>query len=95
MTNSGKHDGDAVVQLYTKDVVATVAPFEQLLRGFERVHIKVGETKDVTFKINPKRDLKMLDRDNKWVVEPGKFEVMISDASGRESVKQKGSFTIR
>ena len=95
VTNSGKHDGDAVVQLYTKDVVATVAPFEQLLRGFERVHIKVGETKDVTFKINPKRDLKMLDRDNKWVVEPGKFEVMISDASGRESVKQKGSFTIR
>lgn len=93
--NTGKRDGDAVVQLYTKDVVATVAPFEQLLRGFERVHLKAGESKTVTFKLNPKRDLKMLDRDNKWVVEPGKFEVMISESSGREGVKQKGSFTIQ
>ncbi|MEP4076268.1 glycoside hydrolase family 3 N-terminal domain-containing protein [Haloferula sp.] len=95
VTNSGKRDGDAVVQLYTKDVVATVAPFEQLLRGFERVPLKAGETKTVSFKLDPKRDLKMLDRNKKWVVEPGEFKVMISDASGEEGIKQKGSFTIR
>ncbi|MDP4845965.1 MAG: glycoside hydrolase family 3 C-terminal domain-containing protein [Akkermansiaceae bacterium] len=95
VTNSGKMDGDAVVQLYTTDVVATVTPFEQLLRGFERVPLKAGETKTVTFKLNPKRDLKMLNRDMEWVVEPGKFDVMISESSGKQGIKQKGSFTIK
>ena len=37
----------------------------------------------------------MMDRDNKWVVEPGKFVVMISDSGGDDGIKQKGSFTIR
>ena len=95
VTNTGKRDGDSVVQLYIKDVVGSVAPYERFLRGFERVPLKAGETKTVTFKLNPKRDLKILDRAKKWSVEPGKFEVMISDSSSRESVKQKGSFTIR
>jgi len=95
VTNSGKHDGDTVVQLYIKDVVATVTPFDKVLRGFERVPLKVGETKTVTFKLNPKRDLKMLDKNNKWIVEPGEFEVMISESSSDEAAKQKGSFMIR
>ena len=94
MPNSGKMDGDAVVQLYTKDLVGTVTPYEQLLRGFERVPLKAGETKTVSFELTPKRDLKMLNRQNEWVVEPGEFEVMISEASGEEGIKQKATFTI-
>ena len=95
VTNSGDRDGDAVVQLYTQDLVASVAPYEQLLRGFERVPLKAGETKTVNFKLTPKRDLKMLNRQNEWVVEPGEFKVMISDSSGVEAVKQKATFSIQ
>ncbi|WP_146598709.1 glycoside hydrolase family 3 N-terminal domain-containing protein [Novipirellula aureliae] len=95
VTNTGDYDGDAVVQLYVKDVVASVAPFEQLLRGFERVSIKAGETKEVSFKLLPKRDFRMLNRDNQWVVEPGQFDIMVSDCSGVEGVKLKGSVTIK
>ncbi|MGD7654263.1 MAG: glycoside hydrolase family 3 N-terminal domain-containing protein [Verrucomicrobiales bacterium] len=93
--NTGKRDGDAVVQLYVKDVVATVTPFERLLRGFERVPLKAGESKTVSFKLKPGRDLKMLNRKNEWVVEPGKFEVMVGDSSADEGIKQKADFTIQ
>jgi len=59
------------------------------------VNLKAGEAKTVTFKINPKRDLKMLDRDNNWIVEPGKFSVMIGESSSDEDVKQTAEFTIK
>ena len=95
ITNTGYYDGDAVVQLYVKDAVASVAPFEQLLRGFERVSIMAGETKKVSFTLLPRRDLNMLNREDEWVVEPGKFNVMISDCSGDDGVKLKGSITIK
>ncbi|MFC7337299.1 glycoside hydrolase family 3 N-terminal domain-containing protein [Haloferula chungangensis] len=95
VTNTGDRDGDSVVQLYIKDVVGSVTPFAQVLRGFERIPLKAGESKEVSFKLQPKRDLKMLDIDKKWIVEPGVFEVMISEAYGKDGVKQKGSFTLR
>ena len=93
--NSGEMDGDNVVQLYLKDEVGSVAPYSKFLRGFERVNLKAGETKTVTFKINPKRDLKMLDRENNWIVEPGKYSVMIGESSSDEDVKQTAEFTIK
>jgi beta-glucosidase len=95
VTNTGKMDGDSVVQLYLKDEVSSVAPYSKFLRGFERVNLKAGESKTATFKINPKRDLKMLDRDNKWIVEPGKYSVMIGESSSDEDVKQTAEFTIK
>ncbi len=94
ITNTGDRAGDEVVQLYIRDVVATVAPFEQVLRGFERVALKAGETKTVTFTLTPKRDLKMLNRQDEWVVEPGKFEVRIGTSSAPEGIKLNGSFTL-
>ncbi|MFG0253929.1 MAG: glycoside hydrolase family 3 N-terminal domain-containing protein [Rhodopirellula sp. JB053] len=94
VTNTGDRDGDAVVQLYVKDVVASVAPYEQVLRGFERVGLSAGESKTVRFTLTPKRDLKMLNRDNDWVVEPGRFEVMVSDCSGDDGVRLKGEIEI-
>lgn len=95
VTNSGKRDGDNVVQLYIKDEVGSIAPYDKMLRGFERVPLKAGETKTVTFKVNPKRDLKMLDIKKEWIVEPGKFTVMIAESSSEEAIKQSSEFTIK
>ena len=95
ISNTGERDGDEIVQLYIKDVVASVAPFEQILRGFERISLKAGETRSVSFKIQPKRDLIMLNEANKWVVEPGQFEVRVANSSAPEGVLQKGSFEIQ
>ena len=95
ISNTGKIAGDEVVQLYIQDEVATVAPFDQVLRGFERVSLKPGETKTVRFELQPKTDLKMLDRNDKWVVEPGVFNVMVGTSSDEAGILQKGSFTLR
>jgi beta-glucosidase len=95
ITNTGRRAGDEVVQLYIRDVVASVAPFEQVLRGFERVSLDPGETRSVTFSLSPERDLKMLNRENQWVVEPGLFEVMVGTSSAAEGVRRQGRFTIR
>ena len=94
VTNTGEHEGDNVVQLYLRDAVGSLAPYTKILRGFERVPLKAGETKTVTFTLDPKRDLKMMGPEFKWIVEPGLFEVMIAESSSDEAIKQKGSFTI-
>ncbi len=78
--NTGTRDGDEVVQLYTRDLVSSVTTYEKNLRGFERVHLKSGETKTVTFTLMP-RDLALWDRNMRFVVEPGKFRVMIGSSS--------------
>ena len=95
VTNTGDRDGDSVVQLYVRDLVGTITPYTKVLRGFERVAIPAGETKTVTFELDPQRDLKTMGPGHKWIVEPGEFEVMISESSADEAVKQKGSFTIK
>ncbi|WP_042243788.1 glycoside hydrolase family 3 N-terminal domain-containing protein [Jejuia pallidilutea] len=91
--NTGNRDGDEVVQLYLRDQIASVSPFDQLLRGFERVTLKKGESRKVTFTINPKRDLEMLGLDNTWIVEPGVFEVGVGASS--VDIKLKGEFNLR
>ena len=93
--NTGDRAGDEIVQLYIQDVVASVAPFDQVLRGFDRVSLEPGESKTVKFELTPKRDLKMLDRDNQWVVEPGKFEVRVGSSSSETGIRQTGEFRIK
>ena len=94
VTNTGEMDGDTVVQLYIRDVLGTITPFDKFLRGFDRVPIAAGETKTVTFKLDPQRDLKTMGPEHKWLVEPGKFDVMIAESSSEEAIKQTGSFEI-
>ena len=91
--NTGNHEGDEVVQLYLCDKVATVSPFDQLLRGFERITLKKGELRTVTFTLDPKRDLEMLGLDSEWVVEPGVFDVHVGTSSA--AIKLKGEFSLR
>src|ERR1051326_8117578 len=83
--------GDEVVQLYTHELVTTVTTYEKNLRGFERIHLNPGETKTVTFTLT--RDyLGLWDRDMHFVIEPGKFKVMIG--SGSEDIRLNGQFEI-
>jgi beta-glucosidase len=78
--NTGNYDGDEVIQLYIKDLFASVARPVLELKGFQRVHLKKGESKDLTFKITPEL-LMMLDEDLNRIVEPGEFRIMIGASS--------------
>jgi len=92
VTNTGKLAGDEVVQCYIRDVLSSVTTYEKLLKGFERVHLQPGETKTVSFTI-PREELKLYNRDMKYVLEPGEFSIMIGSSSS--DIKQKGSFYIK
>lgn len=89
--NTGKRNGDEVVQLYIKDKVSSVTVYETQLRGFERITLDPGETKTVTFTLQPD-DLMLLDKNYQWVVEPGEFEVLVGSSS--EDIRQKKTFVI-
>ena len=78
--NTGSRAGADVVQLYVSDLYSSVVTYESVLRGFEKVSLKPGETKRVTFTLRPD-DLRILDRDMEWTVEPGEFEVRIGASS--------------
>jgi len=76
VTNTGERDGDEVVELYLKDEKAsTPRPICQL-EGFERIHLKKGETKTVSFTITP-RQLSLINKKKQRVIEPGWFTVSI------------------
>lgn len=82
ITNSGSRDGDEVVQLYLRDLLASVARPVLELKGFQRIHLRAGESKQVVFTITPEM-LRMLDEKMNPVIEPGDFRIMIG-ASSRE-----------
>jgi beta-glucosidase len=90
--NTGSKNGDEVVQLYFKDVVSSITVYETQLRGFERVSLNAGETKTVHFSLQ-KTDFELLDKNMKWVVEPGKFEILIGASS--EDIRLKSEFWIK
>jgi beta-glucosidase len=89
--NSGAREGDEVVQLYTRDLVSSVTTYEKNLRGFERIRLMPGETKTVSFVLRPD-DLALWDRSMHFVVEPGKFKVMIGSSS--EDIRLHAAFEI-
>jgi len=80
VTNTGKPAGDEVVQLYIRDEVSSVTRPVKELRGFERIPLKPGETRTVSFKLGTQA-LQFYNRDMKRVVEPGKFTVMVGPNS--------------
>jgi beta-glucosidase len=86
ISNTGKYDGDEVVQLYIRDKLASVARPIMELKGFQRIHLKAGESKEITFNINPDM-LSMLNEDLKRFVEPGEFQIMIGRSSGDIQLK--------
>ena len=89
--NSGNRDGDEVVQLYIHDMVATIARPVKELKGFERISLKAGESRDVTFTISADM-LKFYNSNLQYVAEPGDFEVMVG---GNSRDVQKIRFTLQ
>ncbi len=92
ITNTGKLAGDEVVQLYIRDELASVARPVIELKGFCRIHLNAGETKEVSFTVNPEM-LSMLDIDMKKVVEPGDFRMMIGASS--KDIRLRGIITVK
>jgi beta-glucosidase len=80
LKNTGKYAGDEVVQLYIKDLFASVVRPVMELKGFQRIHLKTGETKEIKFQITPEM-LSMLDIDLNRIVEPGEFRIMVGASS--------------
>ncbi len=90
--NIGDRDGDEVVQLYLQDMVSSVATPPIMLKAFEKINIKKGESKIVTFKLG-KEQLSLYNSKLEEVVEPGDFKVMIGPSSN--DIKLEGVFTIK
>lgn len=89
LTNSGKVAGAEVVQVYFRDLVASIIRPEKLLVRFEKVFLEAGEVREVCFSLDPKKDLSFTGIDMTQVVEPGVFEVMVGGSSAdiRERVQ--------
>lgn len=80
VTNTGNYDADEIVQMYIRDMVGSVARPVKELKGFERIHLKKGEGRTVSFDITAER-LKFYNSALNWVCEPGEFEVMVGGNS--------------
>jgi beta-glucosidase len=80
VTNTGRYDGEEVVQLYIRDLVGSITRPLKELKGFQKVMLKTGESKTVNFTIGV-NDLKFYNSDLKWVAEPGDFQVFIGGNS--------------
>jgi beta-glucosidase len=80
VTNTGSYDADEVVQMYIRDIVGSVSRPVKELKGFQRISLKQGETKTVTFTITPD-DLKFYNQNLDYKFEPGDFDVMIGSSS--------------
>ena len=80
LTNNGKYEGAEIVQLYIRDLVGSNTRPVKELKGFQKVYLKAGESKKVTFKISPE-DLKFFNNQLKYDWEAGDFDIMIGTSS--------------
>ena len=90
--NTGNRIGDEVVQLYVRDDVSSVTTYEKVLRGFDRITLRPGESKVVKFTLDAK-DLSIYDRDMTARVEAGSFTIMVGASS--EDIRLKGFFSVK
>jgi beta-glucosidase len=91
VTNTGDRAGDDVVQLYLRDPVASISQPVRRLRGFERVTLAPGESRDVSFTVD-RSDFGFYDNRGRFVVEPGTIDLYAGDSSTATLSK---SFTVR
>lgn len=78
VSNTGKVEGKHTVELYTRDMYASLSPDMNRLRAFQKINLKAGESKTLTFNIN-RNDLAFVDARLNTVTEPGAFKVMIGN----------------
>ena len=91
LTNSGDRAGEEIVQFYIRDLVGSITRPVKELKGFRRVALKPGESKQVSFSITPEL-LKFYNADLKWLAEPGDFLAFIG---GNSDTDNKASFTLQ
>jgi beta-glucosidase len=82
VANTGERDADEIVQLYTRQMVGSITRPVRELKGFQRIHLKAGEKRTVTFDLNT-NDLAFYNSEMKLVTEPGRFKVWIAPDSAR------------
>ena len=87
LKNIGNKEGDEVVQLYIRDLLSSVSRPVMELKGFQRIHLKPAQSKQISFKITPDL-LSMLNANLESVVEPGDFRMMIGASSRDIRLKQ-------
>lgn len=92
LRNSGSCDGYEVAQLYLHDRAASVAQPQMALRAFEKVYLKAGESRQVTFCLGFD-ELSIINREMRRVVEPGTFDVFVGASS--QDIRLKGEFTVK
>lgn len=91
VTNQGTRDGDEVIQLYIRDIVASVSTPPIQLKAFQRLTLKAGESRQVTF-VPGSDELGLYNDEMKWTVEPGEFKVMIGASSN--DIRLEGFFRL-
>ncbi|MFR9620725.1 MAG: glycoside hydrolase family 3 N-terminal domain-containing protein [Rikenellaceae bacterium] len=89
--NVSQRAGAEVVQLYVRDKVASVVTYDFVMRGFEKIYLEAGESREVQFRLEPK-DLEILDENMNWKSEAGEFEIMVG--SNSESIKLSQTITL-
>lgn len=93
VTNTGSREGKEIVQLYVADLKSSVDRPVKELKGFRKVNLAPGETKDVTFTLT-RPDLSYFDAEkHEWVCEPGAFEALVGASSG--DIRSKVRFNIK
>ncbi|MFN8581563.1 MAG: glycoside hydrolase family 3 C-terminal domain-containing protein [Gemmatimonadaceae bacterium] len=90
--NTGQRPGNDVVQLYIKDVLASVARPVLQLAAFARVRLEPGASTDVTFRL-PADQLQLLAADGRWTVEPGDFRILVGRSS--QDIRLRGTLTVQ
>ena len=91
VTNTGNRDGEEVPQLYVRDVTGSVETPHMALKNFDRIALRAGESRTVTFDLRHD-DLALYNLKMEHVVEPGEFKVMVGAASN--DIRLEGSFHI-
>lgn len=87
VANSGNYDGEEVVQLYIRDLVGKAVRPVKELKGFQKVMIKKGQSKTITFTLTPE-DLKFYDDQLNYDWEPGEFDIMVGTDSQHVQTKR-------
>jgi beta-glucosidase len=89
--NTGKYKGDEIVQLYVRDVVASMTRPVKELKGFKRITLEPKEKKKVILTLKAK-DLGFYNAKMKYIIEPGTFEILIGSSS--EDIRLSGNLLV-
>jgi beta-glucosidase len=91
LTNTGKYEGEEVVQLYLRDEIASLVRPVKELKDFKKVRLRPGESTVIKFIIDREK-LAFYNQQLQWVAEPGKFDLMIGSAS--DNIRLQSSFVL-